>query len=181
MMLSDNELAVLRFFGGVPTHHYPAQKFCPGCRRIIRTPTLFICWVLEACTCFALLLRQLLLQRKFRKAVQCQQIDSDLLGLLSDTRPEVFKISIDFSGGADESEILQRFQMILQGEAKTSSQIRSAVGFLMCAVLFIASYCIILQPWTIPVDEQQGMYNEIAMPPGASYIVLESDVTLHLL
>ena len=259
--------------------------------------SLIVCWIIGACICFALLLRKLLLQRKFRKAVQCQPIDSDLLGLLyeisremgycgpvelaistkattayqagflfpyivlphnidefsvtdirnmfrhelchflggdlwlqiglqimsctlwwnpavilfrrnveqmlelrcdrracasltseaqvsyldtllrllSDNRPEAFKISINYSGDADEAEILQRFQMILQGKAKTSSQIRSAVGFLMCAVLFNASYCIILQPWTIPVDEQQGMYNEIAMTPGESYIVLGAD------
>lgn len=258
---------------------------------------LIICWTLGVCTCFALLLRKLLLQRKFRKAVQCQQIDSDLLGLLyetsremeyyglvelaistrattayqagficpyivlphnidefsvtdirnmfrhelchflggdlwiqiglqimscilwwnpavilfrrnaeqmlelrcdrracanltseeqvsylgtllrllSDNRPEVFKISINYSGDADEAEILQRFQMILQGETKTLSKIRSAAGCLICVALFVVSYCMILQPWTIPVDEKHSMYNEIAMTPGESYIVLESD------
>lgn len=262
--------------------------------------SLIVCWIIGACICFALLLRKLLLQRKFRKAVQCQQIDSDLLGLLyeisremgycgpvelaistkattayqagflfpyivlphnidefsvtdirnmfrhelchflggdlwlqiglqimscilwwnpavilfrrnveqmlelrcdrracasltseaqvsyldtllrllSDNRPKVFKVSLDYSGGADEAEILQRFQMILQGETKTLSKIRTAAGCLMCIALFVVSYCMILQPWTAPTDEQTEIYHEVVMVPEESYILRELDGTL---
>lgn len=101
-----------------------------------------------------------------------------LLRLLSDERPEAFKVSMEYSGSAEETEILQRFQMILQGKTQTRSKLMTAMGCLLCAILFVASYLVILQPWTVPADEQTGMYGEVAMAPGDSYILLEPDGTL---
>ena len=46
-----------------------------------------------------------------------------LLRLLSDERPEVYNVSMEYSGGAEETEILQRFQMILQGKTQALSLI----------------------------------------------------------
>lgn len=101
-----------------------------------------------------------------------------LLRLLSDERPEVYKVSMEYSGSAEETEILQRFQMILQGKTQAWSNLKTAMGCLLCAILFVISYLVILQPWTAPKDEQMGMYGEIAMTQEDSYILLEPDGTL---
>lgn len=48
----------------------------------------------------------------------------------------------------------------------------------MCIALFVVSYCIILQPWTAPTDEQTEIYLEVVMVPEESYILRELDGTL---
>ena len=305
-------LSVLRIFLPVDWNHsivVRSVRLYPFLQKVMRTELvgeitvgacLIVCWTLGACACLLLLLRKLLLQRKFRKATQCQETDADLLDLLheisreagysgpvavavsakattayqagfirpyivlphtintfssadirnmlrhelchflggdlwikvglqimscilwwnpavillrrnaeqmlelrcdrracasltaeeqvsyldtllrllSDERPEAFKVSMEYSGSAEEAEILQRFQMILQGKTQTRSKLMTAMGCLLCAILFVASYLVILQPWTVPADEQTGMYGEVAMAPGDSYILLEPDGTL---
>ena len=48
----------------------------------------------------------------------------------------------------------------------------------MCIALFVVSYCMILQPWTAPTDEQTEIYHEVVMVPEESYILREFDGTL---
>lgn len=100
-----------------------------------------------------------------------------LLRLLSDERSEAFKVSMEYSGSAEEAEILQRFQMILQGKTQARSNLKTAMGCLLCATLFVASYLVILQPW-VPspeINEIDAGFGTVDIDLETSYIVCESD------
>ena len=66
--------------------------------------------------------------------------------------------------------------MIMTGKAWTASRITTIVGCLLCAFLFVASYFVILQPWTpatIALEDKEDLV--IAMVPDDSYIVCTTD------
>ena len=73
-----------------------------------------------------------------------------LVNLLSDKRSNPSKVSMDFAGCKEDAYVQQRFKMVLEGNAPTGSKMKSVMGCLLCAVLFVASYCIIWQPWGEP-------------------------------
>ena len=304
-------LSVLRIFLPVDWNHsivVRSVRLYPLLQKVMRTELvgeitvgacLIVCWMLGACACLLLLLRKLLLQRKFRRAAQCQETDADLLDLLheisreagysgpvavavsakattayqagfirpyivlphtidtfsstdirnmlrhelchflggdlwikvglqimscilwwnpavillrrnaeqmlelrcdrracasltadeqvsyldtllrllSDERPEAFKVAMEYSGGVEEAEILQRFQMILQGKTQVLSTLKTAMGYLLCASLFVISYLVILQPW-VPspeINEIDAGFGTVDIDLDTSYIVCESD------
>lgn len=68
--------------------------------------------------------------------------------------------------------------MIMTGKARTASRITTIVGCLLCAFLFVASYFVIVQPWTTPVnmfEEHESMESESLE---GSYIIYGQDGTL---
>ena len=96
--------------------------------------------------------------------------------ILIDIRPERSGVSMGCLGHADDKRIQQRFEMIMTGKARTASRITTIVGCLLCAFLFVASYFVILQPWTpatIALEDKEDLV--IAMVPDDSYIVCTTD------
>lgn len=99
--------------------------------------------------------------------------------MLSDNE---LKVSMDYSGGADEATILQRFQMILHGKLQTRSKFKMVMGYLVCVILFAISYLVILQPW-IPspeISEIDTGFEAADITPETSYVMCETDGALDL-
>lgn len=71
--------------------------------------------------------------------------------------------------------------MIMTGKAWTASKITTIVGCLLCAFLFVASYFVIVQPWTnATIVPEVGANDVIAMIPDNSYIICTTDGTFEL-
>ena len=105
-----------------------------------------------------------------------------LLRLLSYGHPaETSWAVMDYSGCTEEMEIIQRFQMLLQGEERPKSKTRCIVGVGLCAILFAASYRVILQPWSepaiTPITIDEDMTTAL---PEDSYILRTTDGKLEL-
>jgi len=102
-----------------------------------------------------------------------------LLRLLSHGRlTETSWAAMDYSGCAEETEIIQRFQILLRGTGGPKSRAKCIIGVGLCAILFAASYCVILQPWgepAITIDE-----DATTALPEDSYILRTADGKLEL-
>ena len=76
-------------------------------------------------------------------------------------------------------EVTQRFQMILHGKVRAVSKKKSGIGYLLCIILFLASYSFILQPWGSPPDVDEDVLGIATIEIIESgYIICESDGTL---
>lgn len=100
--------------------------------------------------------------------------------ILIDSRPERSGVSMGCLGHADDKRIQQRFEMIMTGKARTASRITTIVGCLLCAFLFVASYFVILQPWTTPSNLNDDRRNAENISLEDTYIVLGQDGSINL-
>lgn len=62
-------------------------------------------------------------------------------------------LSVNYVGNSDEKNLIQRFQLIIASNRRTTPHAKVVFGMILCIVLFITSYCFIIQPWYAPPPE----------------------------
>ncbi len=72
-----------------------------------------------------------------------------LIKLARNSSPEHTNIILGYTGSS-EANITQRFQMMTQVKITSRERIKFFAGLIACILLFVASYCFILQPGTAP-------------------------------
>lgn len=96
-----------------------------------------------------------------------------LLRLVEINSKEPSPLSLGYIGGSDNEYIVQRFNFIIKYNKKTPPTIKVVCGAILCIVLFVASYCFILQPWYAPPPEVQN-YTDASLSVGY-YIIHTPD------
>ena len=127
---------------------------------------------------------QLLELRCDRKV--CRQLSEEkqlsymttLSALVKHGSASVAQVYMGYLGQDNDTDIMQRFRMLLLGKPRTVERCRQIISCVLCLVLFIASYGVILQPWNDSPgsDDFGGDIFELASDDG--YIVCSSDGTL---
>jgi len=91
-------------------------------------------------------------RRACRGMLPKEQLDylSTLIRFMKCGPKESTDMALSYLGTAEENEIKQRFQLMLQGASSKRSRFKLWGSCILCALLFVASYCVILQPYTLP-------------------------------
>lgn len=103
-----------------------------------------------------------------------------LINLAQNSSPEHANIILGYTGSS-EANITQRFQLMTQTKTTSRERIKFFAGLITCALLFVASYCFILQPnISPPIDEIVG--NNINTREINAFIMRspDGDLTLYL-
>lgn len=101
-----------------------------------------------------------------------------LLQIIQNAPPAKRKISVGFLGSNEDIRIMQRFQMLLAEKPVSVSKVKIAATVAVCAVLFIGSYYVELQPNTAPGPEEIPGYIEVS--PETAWLVQTEDGSIQL-
>ena len=131
---------------------------------------------------------QLLELRCDRKV--CRQLSEEkqlsymttLSALVKHGSASVAQVYMGYLGQDNDTDMMQRFRMLLLGKPKTAERCRQIIICVLCLALFIASYCVILQPWSEPaIGDAKTVVAETDMASSnSSYIISKKDGTLQL-
>lgn len=77
-------------------------------------------------------------------------------------------LSLSYIGNSEDEKIIQRFHLISATNDCTPLNAKTVYSITICLVLFIASYFITIQPWTMPPLEEE---NSAAPDSETTYIV----------
>lgn len=93
--------------------------------------------------------------RHLEKSEQYDYLQT-LINLARNNSPGPFNVVLGYTG-SNEANIMQRFKLMTQTKTTSAERVKFYVGLITCALLFIASYCFMLQPGAIPpTDEIAG-------------------------
>lgn len=92
----------------------------------------------------------------------------------------VLHVYMGYLGQDNNENMTQRFRMILLCKPNTFERCKQVVSCALCFSLFIASYCVILQPWGKPPEMNKDEPVIFELTSDDAYIVFESDGTLKL-
>ena len=129
---------------------------------------------------------QLLELRCDRKV--CRQLSEEkqlsymttLSALVKHGSASVAQVYMGYLGQDNDTDIMQRFRMLLLGKPRTVERCRQIISCVLCLVLFIASYCVILQPWGEPDASSFESVGTTNVGSELGYILCKSDGTLEL-
>ena len=129
---------------------------------------------------------QLLELRCDRKV--CRQLSEEkqlsymttLSALVKHGSASVAQVYMGYLGQDNDTDMMQRFRMLLLGKPKTVERCRQIISCALCLVLFIASYCVILQPWGEPDASSFESVGTTNVGSELGYILCKSDGTLEL-
>ena len=129
---------------------------------------------------------QLLELRCDRKV--CRQLSEEkqlsymttLSALVKHGSASVAQVYMGYLGQDNDTDMMQRFRMLLLGKPKTVERCRQIISCVLCLVLFIASYCVILQPWGEPDASSFESVGTTNVGSELGYILCKSDGTLEL-
>lgn len=112
------------------------------------------------------------------KVAQLDYLDR-LLRFIKTAPAEARDMTMSYLGNLEDADVKQRFQIVLQDESPRQERIRFWGSCFICAVLFVSSYFIILQPGAMPpsIDEDVAV---TVMTSENAYIVRAYDGTLLL-
>lgn len=69
------------------------------------------------------------------------------------------KVSLGFSGNCEDANIRQRFHILIQRKTTRSAWAKAFAGMAVCFVLFVTSYCFLIQPMNKPSLDEIGDEN----------------------
>lgn len=92
----------------------------------------------------------------------------------------VSHVYMGYLGQDNNEDMIQRFRMILLRKPNAVERFKQVISYALCFALFIASYCVILQPWGEPPEMDENGSAIFELYADSSYIVCESDGTLRL-
>ena len=129
---------------------------------------------------------QLLELRCDRKV--CRQLSEEkqlsymttLSALVKHGSASVAQVYMGYLGQDNDTDMMQRFRMLLLGKPRTAERCRQIISCVLCLVLFIASYCVILQPWGEPDASSFESVGTTNVGSELGYILCKSDGTLEL-
>lgn len=101
-----------------------------------------------------------------------------LLQVIQNDPPAKQKVSLGFLGASEDARIVQRFQMLLVKKPVSASKAKIVATVVVCAILFIGSYYVELQPGTIPGPDDVPGYVEIS--PETAYLIRTEDGSIQL-
>lgn len=97
-------------------------------------------------------------QRVCKHLEKPEQFDymQTLINLARNNSPRPSNVVLGYTGDS-EANIMQRFQLMTEAKAIAAERAKLYIGLIMCVLLFIASYCFVLQPGFVPpTDEITG-------------------------
>lgn len=120
----------------------------------------------------------------------CQQLSKEkqlsymttLSALVKHGSASAAQVYMGYLGQDNDTDMIQRFQMLLLDKPSMVERSRQIISCVLCLALFIASYCVILQPWSEPaIGDAKTVVAEIDMASSdSSYIISKKDGTLQL-
>ena len=129
---------------------------------------------------------QLLELRCDRKV--CRQLSEEkqlsymttLSALVKHGSASVAQVYMGYLGQDNDTDMMQRFRMLLLGKPRTAERCRQIISCVLCLALFIASYGVILQPWSEPDASSFESVGTTNVGSELGYILCKSDGTLEL-
>lgn len=129
---------------------------------------------------------QLLELRCDRKV--CRQLSEEkqlsymttLSALVKHGSASVAQVYMGYLGGDNDTDMVQRFRMLLLSKPSATERARHVIGYALCIALFVASYYVILQPWIEPNVSSLESVAMFDMGLESGYILCQSDGTLEL-
>ena len=92
----------------------------------------------------------------------------------------VAQVYMGYLGQDNDTDMMQRFRMLLLGKPRTAERCRQIISCVLCLALFIASYGVILQPWSEPDASSFESVGTTNVGSELGYILCKSDGTLEL-
>ena len=92
----------------------------------------------------------------------------------------VAQVYMGYLGGDNDTDMVQRFRMLLLSKPSATERARHVIGCALCIALFVASYYVILQPWIEPDVSSLESVAMFDMGLESGYILCKSDGTLEL-
>ena len=129
---------------------------------------------------------QLLELRCDRKV--CRQLSEEkqlsymttLSALVKHGSASVAQVYMGYLGQDNDTDMMQRFRMLLLGKPRTAERCRQIISCVLCLALFVASYGVILQPWSEPDASSFESVGTTNVGSELGYILCKSDGTLEL-
>ena len=103
-----------------------------------------------------------------------------LSALVKHGSASVAQVYMGYLGQDNDTDMMQRFRMLLLGKPRTAERCRQIISCVLCLALFIASYGVILQPWSEPDASSFESVGTTNVGSELGYILCKSDGTLEL-